>query len=122
MSDECVRSDVALTRAFAILGTRWTGMLLGELGRGPAGYRELSRAVGKVSDSVLSERLTTLVAAGLVTRTVFEGPPVAVCYGLTPAGRALIPVLGQISAWAEEHLPVEEVVTGGSGRRGSRSG
>jgi DNA-binding HxlR family transcriptional regulator len=106
MADEdCVRGDAALTRAFAILGTRWTGLLLGQLGHGPAGYRELSRAVGKVSDSVLSERLTTLGEAGLVKRTVLEGPPVAVTYELTDAGRALIPVLGQISDWAEEHLP-----------------
>jgi DNA-binding HxlR family transcriptional regulator len=103
--EDCVRGDAALTRAFSILGTRWTGLLLGQLGNGPAGYRELSRAIGKVSDSVLSERLTTLVEAGLVIRTVHEGPPVAVSYSLTPAGRALIPVLGQISAWAEEHLP-----------------
>lgn len=123
MSDEdCVRGDAALTRAFSILGTRWTGLLLGQLGYGAAGYRELSRAIGRVSDSVLSERLTTLVEAGLVSRTVLEGPPVAVNYALTPAGRALMPILGQISTWAEEHLPLEEAVTGGSGRRGSRSG
>jgi len=37
---------------------------------------------------------------------VQEGPPVSVTYELTPAGQALIPVLGQISVWAEEHLPV----------------
>jgi DNA-binding HxlR family transcriptional regulator len=103
--EDCVQGDAALTRAFGILGTRWTGMVLGQLGRGPAGYRELSRAVGRVSDSVLSERLTTLAGAGLVKRTVQEGPPVSVTYELTPAGQALIPVLGQISAWAEEHLP-----------------
>ena len=106
MADEdCVRGDAALTRAFAILGTRWTGMVLGQLGHGPAGFRELSRAVGKVSDSVLSERLTTLAEAGLIRRMVHEGPPVAVIYELTPAGCALIPALAQISAWAEEHLP-----------------
>lgn len=106
MADEdCERGDAALTRAFAILGTRWTGLLLGHLGNGPIGYTGLSRAVGKVSDSVLSERLATLVGAGLVRRTVLEGPPVSVSYELTPAGQALIPVLGQISEWAEEHLP-----------------
>jgi DNA-binding HxlR family transcriptional regulator len=104
-NEDCVRGDAALTRAFSILGTRWTGLLLGHIGRGPIGYRDLSRAVGKVSDSVLSERLTTLAEAGLVKRTVIEGPPIAVSYELTPAGRALMPVLSQISDWAEEHLP-----------------
>ncbi|MFI5606301.1 winged helix-turn-helix transcriptional regulator [Amycolatopsis sp. NPDC051903] len=106
MADEdCVRGDAALTRAFAILGMRWTGLLIGQLGRGASGFRQLSRAIGKVSDSVLSERLTTLVDAGLVQRTVFEGPPVAVSYRLTESGRALLPVLAQLSDWAEEHLP-----------------
>ncbi|MEV6903779.1 helix-turn-helix domain-containing protein [Amycolatopsis sp. NPDC051372] len=54
---------------------------------------------------MLSQRLTTLTDAGLVRRTVFEGPPVAVSYELTAPGKALIPVLGDLSQWAEEHLP-----------------
>jgi DNA-binding HxlR family transcriptional regulator len=104
----CVRGDAALTRAFAILGKRWTGLVLGVLSHGPAGYRELSRAIGGVSDSVLSERLSTLAESGLVTRTVEPGPPVTVSYEMTPAGQAFIPVLEHISTWAEEHLPPTE--------------
>jgi DNA-binding HxlR family transcriptional regulator len=103
--EDCARGDDALTRAFDLLGTRWTGLLLGQLGHGSAGFRQLSRTVGKVSDSVLSERLTRLAEAGLIRRMVREGPPVAVVYELTPAGAALIPALVQIAAWAEEHLP-----------------
>jgi DNA-binding HxlR family transcriptional regulator len=104
-SEECDRGDAALARAFTILGARWTGLVLGQLGRGSSGFRQLSRAIGKVSDSVLSERLATLVEAGLVRRTVAEGPPVTVSYELTAAGHALIPALSQISAWADEYLP-----------------
>jgi DNA-binding HxlR family transcriptional regulator len=54
---------------------------------------------------VLSDRLSELTRAGLIARTVDEGPPVAVSYELTEAGRALLPALHQLSAWAEEHLP-----------------
>ena len=54
--------------------------------------------------SVLAERLAELTAAGLVARTVDEGPPLAVSYALTDRGEALIPALTQISVWAEEHL------------------
>jgi DNA-binding HxlR family transcriptional regulator len=54
---------------------------------------------------VLSDRLGELADAGLVTRTVAEGPPLSVTYALTDAGRALMPALAQISRWAEEHLP-----------------
>jgi DNA-binding HxlR family transcriptional regulator len=103
-SEECVRGDAALARAFEFLGKRWNGVVLGVLGDGPAGFRELSRAIGGISDSVLSDRLADLAAAGLVTRTVDEGPPVSVSYALTDRGRALIPALEQIALWSEEHL------------------
>jgi DNA-binding HxlR family transcriptional regulator len=54
---------------------------------------------------MLSDRLGELSDAGLVTRTVGEGPPLSVTYALTDAGRALLPALAQISRWAERHLP-----------------
>ncbi|MEV4172880.1 MULTISPECIES: winged helix-turn-helix transcriptional regulator [unclassified Nonomuraea] len=103
--ESCERSDVALTRAFTLLGKRWSGVVLGSLRAGPAGFRELSRAIDGLSDSVLSDRLSELTKEGLIARTVDEGPPVAVTYELTESGKALMPALQQISAWAEEHLP-----------------
>ncbi len=104
----CLRSDAALVRAFDLLGKRWTGVVLGTLSGGPAGFRALARAVDGISDSMLSDRLSELCGAGLVTRTVTEGPPLSVAYALTDAGRALLPALGQITRWAEEHLPLEQ--------------
>jgi DNA-binding HxlR family transcriptional regulator len=103
----CVHADPALARGFSVLGKRWSGLVLGSLRSGPAGFRELSRAVDGVSDSVLSDRLSELTAVGLVSRTVDPGPPVAVSYELTVRGLALIPALEQISRWATEHLPAE---------------
>ncbi|MFK3980246.1 winged helix-turn-helix transcriptional regulator [Micromonospora sp. NPDC050397] len=103
----CDRADVALARAFEVLGKRWSGLVIGSLSSGPAGFRELSRAVGGISDSVLSDRLSQLTDVGLVVRTVDAGPPVAVSYHLTAAGRALVPALTQIARWAEEHLPAD---------------
>ena len=104
-AESCGRADAALARAFDLLGRRWTGVVLGTLSGGPPGFRALARAVEGISDSVLSERLGELTDAGLVTRTVAEGPPLSVTYALTDAGRALLPALAQISRWAEVHLP-----------------
>ena len=104
-TQRCSRGDVALVRAFEFLGKRWNGPLLGNLSAGPAGFRELSRALAGISDSVLAERLSELTAAGLVTRTVEPGPPLSVSYALTDRGDALVPALRRISLWAEEHLP-----------------
>ena len=106
-AEACLTADVALTRAFDLLGKRWCGVVLGTLSGGPAGFRALSRAVEGISDSMLSDRLAALTNAGLVTRTVDEGPPLAVAYELTEAGHALLPALERISRWAEEYLPAE---------------
>jgi DNA-binding HxlR family transcriptional regulator len=100
----CVES---LARAFRFLGKRWNAVVLGHLSAGPAGFRELSRAIDGISDSVLSDRLAELAGAGLLARTVDEGPPVAVSYELTERGRALMPALEQVAIWAKENLPAD---------------
>jgi DNA-binding HxlR family transcriptional regulator len=104
----CARADAALVRAFDLLGRRWTGVVLGTLSGGPAGFRALSRAVEGISDSVLSDRLSELCDVGLATRSVDVGPPISVAYELTDAGRALLPALEQITRWAEQHLPATD--------------
>jgi DNA-binding HxlR family transcriptional regulator len=58
-----------------------------------------------ISDSVLSERLSGLVAAGLVLRTVQDGPPVAVTYQASDSGLALMPALEALTTWARNNLP-----------------
>ena len=102
---ECAPNAAMLARAFSFLGKRWNAMILGQLSDGPAGFRDLSRAIGGISDSVLSGRLADLTAGGLMDRTVSEGPPLAVSYQLTERGRALMPALEQIAAWARDNLP-----------------
>ena len=104
-ADRCVSADATLTRAFDVLGKRWTGVILATLRRDAVGFRLLSRAVPGISDSVLSDRLSELTAAGLIVRSVDDGPPVSVSYSLTDAGVALLPVLEQIGRWAEQYLP-----------------
>ncbi|MHA3704415.1 winged helix-turn-helix transcriptional regulator [Jatrophihabitans sp. YIM 134969] len=105
------RCTVALSRAFEILGKRWNGVIIGALSIGPAGFAELSRAVAAISDSMLSDRLSELVAVGVVSRDVAAGPPVTVSYSLTEAGRALDPILGELEGWVRTHLPLPDTPT-----------
>jgi DNA-binding HxlR family transcriptional regulator len=101
----CVPAAAALAAAFRFLGKRWNAVVLGALSAGPAGFRELSRALDGISDSMLADRLSDLTGAGLIVRTVVEGPPVSVTYALSERGAALMPALEQIALWASEHLP-----------------
>ena len=104
-AQRCVSADATLTRAFDLLGKRWTGVLLATVRDSAVGFRVLSRAIPGISDSVLSDRLSELTNAGLLVRSVEEGPPVSVSYSLTEAGEALLPALEQIGQWAHQHLP-----------------
>ncbi|WP_239159916.1 winged helix-turn-helix transcriptional regulator [Virgisporangium ochraceum] len=104
VSEACLRGDEALAKAFSFLGKRWNAMILAIVGAGPIGFRDLSRTIGGISDSVLSDRLAELTRAGLLSRSVEQGPPVSVSYELTPVGLALMPALEQIAQWSHRHL------------------
>ncbi|WP_447911769.1 winged helix-turn-helix transcriptional regulator [Microbacterium phyllosphaerae] len=98
--------DAAVTLAFSVLGKRWNGMIVSSLGGGPSTFVSLRRAVAGISDTVLSDRLAELAEAGLVSRAVDPGPPVAVSYALTDSGRGLLPILDQLGTWASENLEI----------------
>ena len=104
MEHSAPSSDEALGQAFGLLGKRWNGVILGTLISGPAGFSDIRRAVGSISDSVLSERLSELTSAGIIDRVVDPGPPVGVRYELAKPGRALVPVLQQMIEWARANL------------------
>jgi len=93
-------------RAAEIIGKRWTGAILRVLISGRTRFTEIAEAVPGVSDRLVSERLKELEAEGIVTRTVTPSHPVRVEYGLTEMGRALIPVVHAVAAWAEAYLPL----------------
>ena len=106
-SRAAIRCDAALTSVFAVLGKRWTGVVIGVLLERPARFAEIARAIPGITESMLSARLTELKDAGLLTREVIEGPPIASLYRLTPRGEALRPALVALGAWADAHLVAE---------------
>src|SRR5579883_3518364 len=89
----------SLTLAFALLGKRWTALILDVLAQRPARFSELHRAVPNLSDRVLGERLHELTEAGLVIRE--EGDHGSVTYSLTSTGADLKPALDALRAWAD---------------------
>ncbi|MFC7819778.1 winged helix-turn-helix transcriptional regulator [Streptomyces sp. NPDC057367] len=95
--------DEGITRAFQLLGKRWTGLVVSVLTAGPAYFTDLRRAIPGISERMLSNRLTELAAAELIVREVDEGPPLRVSYRLTAAGMALEPALKELAQWAKTH-------------------
>ena len=85
---------------FALLGKRWTGLVIDLLLQRPARFSELARAVPGLSERVLGERLRELEEAGVVERRVDPGPPISVTYRLTPLGEGLEPSMRELREWA----------------------
>lgn len=92
-----------LTAAFAVLGKRWTGVILGVVREGPARFTEIHRSIPGLSDKVLGERLQELTSSGLIERLPPEGGGACV-YRLTETGERLGPALDAIGEWARAEL------------------
>lgn len=103
-SDQARECDERLSRVFALLGKRWSGVILGLLLQGPARFAVLARTIPGISERMLSDRLNELAEAGLIDRTVLDGPPLGVVYQLTESGRAMGPGLLKLGEWAERYL------------------
>jgi DNA-binding HxlR family transcriptional regulator len=101
----CAKVDGGMARVFALLGKRWSGLVIAVLMQRPVHFAELRRAIPGISERMLSDRLAELADVGLVVREVDEGPPLRVSYRLTRAGAALRPALGELQQWAEIYLP-----------------
>lgn len=88
--------------AFAFLGKRWNGLIIQTLMSGPKRFKDISNFIPSMSDKMLSERMKDLESEGILIRHVYPETPVRIEYELTEKGKALQPVMEQISNWAEQ--------------------
>jgi DNA-binding HxlR family transcriptional regulator len=87
-----------------IMGPRWTPEIIRALLAGTSRFGEIRHAVPGLSDRMLSERLRTLEAEGLVSRSVVPARPPRVDYHLTDKGKALASVVAEVARWADTWL------------------
>ena len=67
-------------------------------------FNELCRQIPDVSSRVLSGTLKTLEADALVARKVYPTVPPKVEYRLTEIGRSLVPLITQLTEWAQTNM------------------
>ena len=95
--------DCPVETTLMIIGNKWKVLILRELLGKTMRFGELRRAIGGVSQKVLTAQLRDMEAKGLVSRTVYAEVPPRVEYSLTESGRSLQPVLDALRAWGEEY-------------------
>src|SRR5687767_8507224 len=99
--EECRQVSEVLQR----IGDKWTVLVVGELGRGPKRFNEIRRALGSISQRMLTLTLRGLERDGLVTRTVFPTVPPRVDYELTKLGHSLLEPVNGLGRWARQNQP-----------------
>jgi len=92
-----------VARAAELLAERWTPIIVRELLYGSRHFNELRRGIPLISPSMLSQRLRTLVDAGVIERCRIAGASgrSAWEYRLLPAGRDLGPLIEQFGLWGQ---------------------
>jgi DNA-binding HxlR family transcriptional regulator len=91
-----------VAKAMELLDERWTMLVIRELLCGSRHFNALRRGVPRMSPSLLSARLRTLVRAGIVERYE-DGRQVT--YELTPAGEQLRPIVEALGQWGLRWVP-----------------
>ena len=87
-----------VAKATELLGERWTPLIIRELLCDPQSFTTLRKGVPLMSPSLLSSRLKTLEAAGVIRRDKTER---GIFYSLTDAGEELRPIIEQLGVWGQ---------------------
>ena len=94
--------DCSVARTVAVIGDRWTLMILRDLFLGVRRFEDFERRLG-ISRSIIADRLKTLTDEGVLRREAYQDRPVRHEYRLTDKGLALHPVVMAIVRWGDVH-------------------
>jgi DNA-binding HxlR family transcriptional regulator len=92
-----------VARAAAVVGNRWTVLVLRELFANNHRFEEIQAQTG-ATPQMVAARLKALEADGLIERRVYSAHPLRHDYHLTRKGEAFYPALLALRAWGETWL------------------
>jgi DNA-binding HxlR family transcriptional regulator len=84
----------------ARVGDKWSVLIVMALCDGPRRFNEVKRAIGTISQRMLTLTLRGMERDGLVKRTVLPTKPPRVDYELTELGHSLREPIEQLGKWA----------------------
>jgi DNA-binding HxlR family transcriptional regulator len=90
-----------------LIGDRWTLLMLRELSMGDRRFTDLRAALAGIAPNLLTERLRSLQAIGLVTTIELPPPAARSVYRLSEEGRRVEPVLRSVARFGVRYLSGE---------------
>jgi DNA-binding HxlR family transcriptional regulator len=95
--------NCSIARTLEVIGDRWTLLIIRDVALGHRRFDEFLASLG-IASNVLADRLSRLVAEGILERRPYSGRPERFEYHLTKKGRELgVPLLA-LMQWGDRHL------------------
>lgn len=94
-------ADCSIQRTLDVIGDRWTLLIIRDLFRGVRRFSMIQADLG-IAKNLLTDRLGSLVEAGVVEKVPYQQRPVRHEYRLTAKGRALSPALVALMRWGDQ--------------------
>ena len=96
--------EVLVNDIIAKVADKWTMLILEALDEhGTLRFTQLGKAVGRISQKMLTQTVRQMEQDGLVRRTIHPVIPPRVDYTLTPLGQSLGAAFCGVWIWAETH-------------------
>ncbi len=98
---ESLRLDCAVDAAMSVIEGRWKTVIICKMAHaaGPIRYNQLMNDIPGISPRIFTLQLKEMERDGLLVRNVCSVSPKRVEYSLSPRGRSLLPILGQLALW-----------------------
>ena len=92
-----------LADALGVMGEWWSPLVVWTINGGAHRFEEIQGNL-QIARNILTDRLVTLVAAGVLERREYSVKPRRYEYHLTPMGVELIPILASLEVWGNQNI------------------
>lgn len=83
-----------------LLSGKWKGRILWKLYNNPTmRFGELRRALGNITEKMLTQQLRELESVNLINREIYREVPPKVEYSLSDFGKTICPILDKFAEW-----------------------
>lgn len=101
--EACAGSLKNVLDALYVLNGKWKLALILCLVQSSKRFNEIQQEVTGISSKILAKELKDLELNDFITRTVYPTTPVTIVYEATAYSHTLKTVIGELSAWGEQH-------------------
>ncbi|MEY3557811.1 MAG: hypothetical protein RL374_517 [Actinomycetota bacterium] len=89
--------------ALEVVGEWWTPLIIMAVNDGAFRFEAIQNSLG-IARNILTDRLNTLDAGGVLEKRLYTPKPQRYEYHLTGKGKELIPIFQDLGRWGKRHL------------------